>query len=284
MASSRIAYGPVVGCKAGRYGTGSNTHSICYRIGRTLIDTGPPNQWRHIRPFVEAEAEDPGIDRVVVTHHHEDHAGNARAIQEMLDVPVYAPADSIDRLREGFSIETYRWIVWGQPTAVEAEPVPDILTLADGTKLRTIPAPGHSDDMVCYHAEAHGLLFTGDLYITSRPQYLRFDEDVHRLIRSIHEALDHDFSKVLCAHRGPVDDGRAALREKVKYLEALCGVVQRRYRSDKQSIDAITREILGSEGMLYYISGGDFSKRNLVSACLSPSTEEDSSIVSANPA
>jgi hypothetical protein len=36
--------------------------------------------------------------------------------------------------------------------------------------------------------------------------------------------------------------------------------------------------------MLYYISGGDFSKRNLVSACLSPSTEEDSSIVSANPA
>lgn len=283
MASSRIAHGPVTGCKAGRYGTGSNTRSICYRIGRTLVDTGPPNQWRHIRPFIKAEAQDPGIDRVLVTHHHEDHAGNARKIQDLLDVPVYAPSKSIDRLREGFSLETYRWLVWGSPAPVDAEPVPERLSLADGTSLRTIPAPGHADDMVCYLAEEHGLLFTGDLYITSRPQYLRFDENVHCLIRSIHRVLEYDFTGVLCAHRGVVENGRAALREKVKYLEALCGVVQRRYRSDKQSIDAITREILGSEGMLYYISGGDFSKRNLVASCLAPSTEEDSSIVSADP-
>jgi glyoxylase-like metal-dependent hydrolase (beta-lactamase superfamily II) len=279
MSSERIAHGPVVGCRAGRYGSTLSTNAICYRIGRTLIDTGPPNQWRHVQPFVEAEAEDPGIDRVVLTHHHEDHAGNAKAIQEMLDVPVYAPAASLDRLREGFSIESYRWVVWGRPAPIDAEPVPDALTLADGTPLRTVPAPGHSDDMVCYLAEGHGLLFTADLYITAQPEYLRYDEDSHRLIRSIHDVLDHDFDTLLCGHRGVVENGRAALKKKVKYLEALCGVVQRRYRSDKLSIDAITEEILGSEGMLYYLSGGDFSKRHLVASCLSRSTEGEGEIV-----
>jgi glyoxylase-like metal-dependent hydrolase (beta-lactamase superfamily II) len=228
---------------------------------------------------VEAEAEDPGIDRVLVTHHHEDHAGNAGPIQDLLGVPVYAPEASLERLRDGFPLETYRWVVWGRPSPVEAEPVPDVLSLADGTTLRPLPAPGHADDMVCYLAEGHGLLFSADLYITRRPEYLRHDEDSHRLIRSIHDVLEHDFDTMLCTHRGVVEDGRAALREKAKYLEALCGVVQRRYRSDKLSIDDITEEILGSEGLLYYISGGDFAKRHLVASCLAPSTEEEGEIV-----
>ena len=274
MGSERIAHGPVVGCKAGRYGASLSTNAICYRIGRTLIDTGPPNQWRHVRRFVKAEAEEAGIDRILLTHHHEDHGGNARRVQELLDVPVYAPEASLHRLREGFSIETYRWVVWGRPAPVEAEPVPPTMTLADGTTLRTVPAPGHSDDMVCYLAEKHGLLFTADLYISPQPQYLRYDEDSQRLIHSLHDVLNHEFDTVLCGQ-----SGRAALKKKVKYLEALCGVVQRRYRSDKLSVGDITEEILGSEGMLYYISGGDFSKRNLVASCLAPSTEEEGEIV-----
>lgn len=273
MGSQRIEHGPVAGCRTGRYGGGLNTQAVCYRIGRTLIDTGPPNQWTYVRPFVEAEAESPGIDRVVVTHHHEDHAGNARAIQELLDVPVYAPAGSLDRLRDGFSIETYRWVVWGRPAPVDAEPVPDVLSLSDGTSLRTVPAPGHADDMVCYLSDDHDLLFAGDLFLTPQPKYLRYDEDAPTLIRSMHRVLDHSFTDLLCGHRGVVQDGHSALRKKVRYLEALCGVIQRRYRADKQSVDAITRDLLGSEGMMYYASGGDFSKRNLVTSCLTATAD-----------
>jgi glyoxylase-like metal-dependent hydrolase (beta-lactamase superfamily II) len=268
MSSERLTYGPVEGVRAGRYGLGPNTKAACYRIGRTLIDTGPPNQWHAVRRFATEQDEEHGIDRVLVTHHHEDHAGNAARLQELLDVPVYAPEASLERLREGFSLETYRWVVWGRPRPVEAEPVPEALTLADGTTLRTLPAPGHADDMVCYLAEAHGLLFAADLYITPRPQYLRFDENVPRLIESIHDVLAHDFDVVLCAHRGVVEEGRRALTEKVKYMEALCGVVQRRYRYDKVAVPEIADEILGREGLLYWASGGDFSKQNLIASCL----------------
>jgi len=279
MSSERLTYGPVDGLRTGRYGLGLNMKAVCYRIGRTLIDTGPPNQWRAVRRFATEQDDDHGIDRVLVTHHHEDHAGNAARLQELLDVPVYAPEPSLERLREGFSLETYRWVVWGRPRPVEAKPVPDALTLADGTTLRSLPAPGHADDMVCYLAEGHGLLFSADLYITPRPQYLRFDENVPRLIESIHDVLEHDFDTVLCAHRGVVENGRRALSEKVKYMEALCGVVQRRYRYDKLAVPQITDEILGREGLLYWASGGDFSKQNLIASCLDSVPEEAGQIV-----
>jgi len=279
MSSERLTYGPVEGIRAGRYGFTPNTKAACYRIGRTLIDTGPPNQWRLVRRFVTEQDDEHGIDRVLVTHHHEDHAGNAARLQELLDVPVYAPEASLDRLRDGFDLETYRWIVWGSPRSVEAEPVPETLPLADGTTLRTLPAPGHADDMVCYLAEDHGLLFSADLYITPRPKYLRFDEHAPRLIESIHAVLEHDFETVLCAHRGVVEEGRQALANKVRYMEALCGVVQRRYRYDKLAVPQITNEILGREGLLYWASGGDFSKRNLIASCLDDVGENAGHIV-----
>lgn len=279
MSSERIAHGPVVGLKTGRFGLGLNVKVLCYRIGRTLIDTGPPNQWRHVRRFVTAEADDPGLDRVLLTHHHEDHAGNAARIQELLDVPVYAPAASRERLRTGYPQETYRWLVWGAPRPVETDPVPDTLSLADGTPLRTIPAPGHSDDMVCYLAADYGLLFGADLYVTRRPEYLRSAENAPVLIDSLHEVLEHDFHTLLCSHKGVVEAGRQALSEKAKYLEALSGVVQRRHRYDKLGVSAIVDEILGREGGLYWCTGGDFSKHNLIASLLNDKADEPSTIV-----
>jgi len=268
MSSERITHGRVEGLRVGRYGLGLNVKAACYRIGRTLVDTGPPNQWGAVRRFVQEQDEAHGIDRVLLTHHHEDHAGNAARLKELLEVPVYAPEASLERLQNGFSLEAYRWVAWGQPRPVAAEPVPDALTLADGTTLHTLDAPGHSDDMVCYLAEEHGLLFAADLYVTQRPEYLRSEEHVPRLIESIHEVLTHDFHTVLCGHRGVVEDGRRALADKAKYMEALCGVVQRRYRSDKLAVPEITDEILGREGVRYWISGGDVSKHNLIASCL----------------
>lgn len=268
MSSERLTYGPVDGLRVGRYPFGPTTNAICYRIGSTLIDTGPSNQWGAVRQFASEQDETHGINRVLLTHHHEDHAGNAARLQELLDVPVYAPEPSLDRLRNGFSLATYRRIVWGRPRPVEAEPVPNTLPLADGTRLHTLPAPGHADDMVCYLAEDHGLLFAADLYVTPKPEYLHVEETAPRLIDSLHNVLEHDFETVLCAHRGVVDKGRRALAEKVKYMEALCGVVQRRYRDDKVTVPQITDEILGREGLLYWVSGGDLSKQNLIASCL----------------
>ncbi len=279
MSSERITYDPVEGLRAGRYGFGLDQKAACYRLGHTLIDTGPSNQWRAVRRFVVEQNEAHSIKRVVLTHHREDHAGNAGRIQELLEVPVYAPEASLERLRKGASLETYRWLLWGRPATVDAEPVPEVLPLHDGSNLHTLPAPGHTDDMVCYLAPRHGLLFAADLYVAQRPEYLRADENVTRLVQSIHEVLEHDFETVFCGHRGVVEGGRRALAEKAKYLEALCGVVQRRYNYDKLPLREITDEILGREGMPYWLTGGTLSKHNLIASCLDQEPKEASRIV-----
>lgn len=279
MSSERITHDPVDGLRAGRYGFGLDLKAVCYRLGQTLIDTGPSNQWHAVRRFVLDQNDSHGIERVVLTHHHEDHAGNAGRIQDLLEVPVYAPEASLERLREGPSLEPYRWILWGRPSPVEAEPVPETLPLGNGSELHTIPTPGHSDDMVCYLVPSHGFLFAADLYVVQRPEYLHPDEDVLRLVQSIHDVLDHDFETVFCGHRGVVDGGRRALAEKAKYLEALCGVVQRRYNYDKLSLQEITDEILGREGLPYWLTGGTLSKHNLIASCLEQAPHEASQIV-----
>ncbi|PEN13047.1 MBL fold metallo-hydrolase [Longibacter salinarum] len=268
MSCSRHQHGPVEAFRTGRYPVGISTHAYCYHVGRTLIDTGPPNQWRRVRSFVQEMADTRGVDRVVVTHHHEDHAGNAGRIAEMLDVPVFAPEASLDLLRDGFDMEMYRRIVWGSPGPIEAQPVPEHLSIGDGLILHAIPTPGHADDMVCYRVEGKGWLFSADLYITQRPEYLRYDEHVGALLRSIHRVLQYDITTVFCSHRGIVDEGAHALREKARYLEALCGVARRRYRQDKRPVNDIREEMLGKDGLLRWISGGDFSKDNLISSCI----------------
>ena len=68
----RLRHGDVEGLRVGRFGGKVNTTCILWRIGDTLIDTGPPSDWRPVRRF----AGERSLRRVVVTHHHEDHAGN----------------------------------------------------------------------------------------------------------------------------------------------------------------------------------------------------------------
>jgi glyoxylase-like metal-dependent hydrolase (beta-lactamase superfamily II) len=265
--TERTIHGPVEGLKTGRFGASINTTSICYRIGHTLIDTGPPNRWRAVRHFIDEQHEEHGIERLVLTHHHEDHAGNAVRIKKHLGVPVLAPEASIDPLAEGFPMEWYRRAVWGTPEPVAAQPVPETLTLENGWHLQRIAAPGHADDMVCYLVPEKGWLFSADLFIARKPRYLRGDEDLPQLIKTLRAVLEYDFDTLFCGHRGVVEDGQQALRDKIRYLEALCAVVRRRHESG-QSIRHITNQMLGRDGWMRWISGGDFSKQNMVHSCL----------------
>jgi glyoxylase-like metal-dependent hydrolase (beta-lactamase superfamily II) len=260
----RIECDGVEGLRVGRFGGKINTTVALYRVGSTVIDTGPPNQWQAVRRFL---LEKP-LTQVVATHHHEDHAGNLAVIARELGCPVLAPAESLPALADGFHLQYFRRIIWGSPRGrVRATPIPDEIPLGPGSHLVPIPTPGHSHDLTCYLEPHRGWLFGGDLFIAPKILYLRRDEDLGAMMESLRLIQRYDFETVFCSHRGPVPGGKKALKKKLEYLEALCDQAGASHRAGAGAKE-ITRRLLGKESMMSWITAGDYSKRNLITACL----------------
>ena len=260
---SRFTHDGVEALRVGRYDLGVSSKCIVYRIGDTVIDTGPPNQWTQVRQFL-AERH---VARVVITHHHEDHSGNGERLARETTAAVFAPPGSVDLLRRGFRLRTYQRVVWGAPDRFAPGVIPDELDLETGLRLRAVATPGHSPDMTCYLEPNRGWLFSGDLFISSTPRFFRADERVGDQIESLRRVLALEFATLFCAHRGVVADGPAAIRAKLDYLVSLRDEV-RKLRAEGRSIGAITRTLLGREKMISMLSLFHLSKRNLVRACL----------------
>ncbi len=255
----------VEGLRVGRFDLGISSSCIVYRLGSTVIDTGPPNQWLAVRRFLKERA----VERVLITHHHEDHSGNGARLQAEMNAAVFMPSSGRDFMIRGFPLRAYQRIVWGTPDRFAPEPVPVEIELDGGYRLRAIDAPGHSPDMTCYLEPERGWLFTGDLYVARKPRFFRGDENLADQITSLRAVLDLEFETVFCAHRGVVTNGRRAVEAKLDYLISLRAEVRELHRAG-HSIAEITRSLLGREPVMTFITLFHFSKRNLVRACLEP--------------
>ncbi|WP_226665730.1 MBL fold metallo-hydrolase [Microbulbifer aggregans] len=257
-----IRYRDLEGIRVGRFNHGINTSFIVYRLGDTLIDCGPTNQWKYVRDFIQQRP----IQQLLLTHHHEDHSGNAGAIHKLTGIRPRAPQETGDILRKGFSIPLIQKIVWGSAGRADPETLPQNISI-DGEPVLPIATPGHVSDMHCYLLPQRGWLFSADLYIASYLKFLRREEDVPTLLKSIHRVLALDFEVLLCPHRGVVKDGREKLRQKYDYLLDLAGRA-RDLRESGLAVKDITRQLLGPENFLSFASRYDFCKRNLIASCL----------------
>jgi glyoxylase-like metal-dependent hydrolase (beta-lactamase superfamily II) len=261
--AQRFEHQGVEALRAGRFNLGVNTSCIVYRLGSTIIDTGPPNQWRFVRQFLQER----NVERVLVTHHHEDHSGNGARLQREMRATVFFPANGVGFATDGFPLRSYQRVIWGVPPRFAPQSMPEEVTLENGLSLRAVHAPGHSPDMTCYLEPERGWLFSGDLYIASKPRFLRADENVDDQIESLRRVVELEFETVFCAHRGVVTDGRDAIRTKLDYMVSLREQVQHLH-AEGRDVGEITKTLLGKESFLSLITLYHFSKRNLVRGCL----------------
>lgn len=253
----------VDGIKVGRLNAGINTNFIVYRVGDTLIDTGPSNQWRYVKPFVEKAP----VNQVLLTHHHEDHSGNAARIAKLCDLTPKAPELAYEKLAKGYKTPVVQKVVWGSPIPVETQSLKDVETFSDGTLVVPVHTPGHAKDLTCFHVPERGWLFSGDLYIAKSLKYLRSDEDLPQLMSSIQKVLRLDFETVFCPHAGIIEDGKEALKSKLQNLITMCQKAQA-LEKEGRSIEEITQQVLGEEDMMSKISRYNISKGNLIEGAL----------------
>ena len=254
----------------GLFHLGVNTSFVVYRVGSTLIDTGPPNQWGKVKAFTQEVP--PKL--ILLTHHHEDHSGNSERLRRSCQARILAPELSRELLAQGFPIQPYRRLFWGVPLRVEAEPLERLVRDDAGHQWEAIPCPGHADDMVCFLERNKGWLFSADLYVASKVRYARPEDRVGLEIASLRRVLGLPFEKLFCSHRGLVENGQQALANKLAYLEELRGQV---YDLWKRGVSRgeIQRRLLGPEDGAGWISGQHFCKRNMVLACLHSAVSEE---------
>ena len=253
----------VEGIRVGRFNKGINTTFIVYRIDDTLIDCGPTNQWQVVRPFVLQKP----VRQLLLTHHHEDHSGNAASVAKECNIKPFAPELARERLASGYAIPSLQKLIWGTLKPVQTDPYPAQITLSDGRTLIPVHTPGHADDLHCFHEPREGWLFSGDLYISKSLRYLRFDENLTELIASINKVLKLDFEVLFCPHRGILTDGKQALQKKSDNLTRLVEQVQGLAAKGNKAA-AITDKLMGRGDWFALITFNGFSKRNLVEQAL----------------
>jgi len=254
----------VEGAKVGRLNMGINTNFIIYRIGSRLIDTGPANQWKFAKQFI---TEKP-VSELWITHHHEDHSGNAQRISELFDIVPFAPIQAADKLKNGYKTPFFQSLIWGKPQKLKRmQPLPEQLELEDGSPVIPVHTPGHAKDLTCFYLPKQKWFFSGDLYLAKTLKLMRSDENLELLMQSIKKALQYDFEVLFCPHKGIEEDGYNCLSEKLSNLVKICQDAQAHQQQGK-SLEDITLEMLGPKEPVDKLSGGNISKENLIREAL----------------
>lgn len=210
------------------------------------------------------------IGQAVLTHHHEDHAGNAALLNARGIFPLAHP-DAVSLLSRSRHLPFFERVVWGTPEPAAVRPVPAHLE-AGRHRFSVVETPGHTTDHIVLLEENEGWLFAGDLFLADRLVYLYRDEDLALLLASLEKVLRLDFTVMFCAHRGRVADGRTMLARKRDFLLEL-GEKARALHCAGHGEEEITGRLLGREGLLTWISLGEFSKRRLVHRILQLGTQ-----------
>ena len=226
-----------------------------YIVRGVMIDTG----FHRAREEVLETVRSLSVRGAIVTHWHEDHAGNV-ALLAGHGLPILMRADTEAMLRERPAIQLYRRVVWGHPPALTAT-----VTAFDAPGIECIHTPGHSPDHQVIWDSETGTVFSGDLWLGVRARVLHSTENPYVILDSLRRVKALGPARMFDAHRGLVERPVDAIEAKIQWLGETIGEIERRI--DEGWTDrAIVTRVLGGEEMAALISRGDYARRNLVRA------------------
>jgi glyoxylase-like metal-dependent hydrolase (beta-lactamase superfamily II) len=202
---------------------------------------------------------------VVNTHHHEDHTGNNFWIRKKYGLLPLAHPKTFFYLQDPSQwVPWYRRLVWGCPHSSETREL-DSKIQTQRFHFLVIPTPGHSDDHICLYEPNERWLFSGDLFINEKVNYMRRDEDIFSTLDSLKRVVALKPKKMFCSFSGTVDNPEIAIHQKIDYLENLKNEVEKGVQ-EGVSLREIQQRLLGRGDQFSFISSGYISKQNLINA------------------
>jgi glyoxylase-like metal-dependent hydrolase (beta-lactamase superfamily II) len=196
----------------------------------TLIDTGEAGCGETIAAALKQIGLTQGdLDRVVLTHFHDDHAGSAaevgswgdvQVVAHVLDAPVIrgdrpGPPPNFTDFERGLHAQVAAGLPPAPPVNVDLE-VNDGDVLDFGGGAYVVSTPGHTDGSIAVYLPHHGVLFTGDVAAEHEGQVMPgvFNLDRAAVSRSLRRLAELDVDVACFGHGEPaVADASARLRE-----------------------------------------------------------------------
>lgn len=230
--------------------------------GRVLVDTGFPGAWGDLARYLGALGGGDlarAVRAAVVTHQHEDHAGNAARLAAA-GVPLAMSAATRAAVAHVPPPGFYRDFTWGRMPAVPAD-----APAGDAAPLALVSTPGHSPDHHAVWDAERGTLFGGDLFIGVKVRVAHPGEDLRALARSLRAAAALRPRRFFDAHRGLVPNAAGALGAKAAWVEDAVARVEALLARGWPA-RRVRQAVLGREEFAGYISRGHYSRLNFVRA------------------
>lgn len=226
-----------------------------YVVRGVMIDTGPWHARHDLLNALQAQS----VAGVIVTHWHEDHAGNVPTLAAE-GVPMWMAPETERVLRAPFAPKFYRRFTWGESPRLSGT-----VRAFDAGPLEVIHTPGHSSDHHIVWDPRTRTLFSADLWLGVKVRAVAMTERPRQHVRSLARAIELKPERMFDAHRGLVERPVEALQAKRAWLEQTVDAVERALDTGR-SADQVVREILGGEESIGYLSQGEYSRRNFVRA------------------
>ncbi|MES2754470.1 MAG: MBL fold metallo-hydrolase [Pseudomonadota bacterium] len=143
-------------------------------------------------PKLKAAAAQHGVtvEKLILTHGHIDHAGEAKPLADDLGVPIEGPHRADEWLLDALGDSTHSFGLVGVPFTPDRWLVEgDTVTVGD-LVLDTYEAPGHTPGHVIFHHPPSKLALVGDVLFAGSVGRTDFPRSNHQdLIRSVVEKL-----------------------------------------------------------------------------------------------
>lgn len=268
-----LDFTPVTGIKVGGSFIGKPLMKVIfYYLDGILIDTGSYYTRRVIENFVRNNP----VNKIYLTHYHEDHAGNARYLNKVLNLPVYGHPLTASTLKKHIQLKPYEYFMFGPLQAAEIHNVPAVVETGRFT-LHPIHTPGHSADHVIYHEKNEGWVFSGDLFLGSKIQYFRKDENIIQTLNSLKLLASLEFDKLFCGHNPKLQNPKIFVEKKIKQIQSILEEVKTLTEQGVEDKEILKRLVKNTNDFIpRLISLGDVSYKNLIQASIDSVRKETS--------
>jgi ribonuclease/clavin/mitogillin len=174
------------------------THTNAYLVGTDrcyLIDPGPSREAEQQRLF--ASLTNCPLTALILTHHHPDHVGAARACAERFGVPIWAHRLTAERLAGRLVVD--RLIEDGEVLPLGRAPHG-----RGDWALHALFTPGHAPGHLAFYEPDYRLLFAGDLVSPLSSLIIGpADGDLALYLESLRRIRALPIRLLLPAHGGP---------------------------------------------------------------------------------